>query len=411
MEKFKAEDLIMEEGPMGPIGEGESLILRVNRNCPWNRCSFCNVYKGKMYSARDVGDIKRDIDVVRRLRDLIEMNSGKMGLHNCTSRENLRQIVRDCLVLEGNEGSGVAPQWAAFRSLQNVANWFRYGGKKVFLQDANALGLKAGSLTEVLLYLKDIFPDIQTISTYARSVTSGRRSSQELEDLRKAGLSWCYVGIESGCDEVLKFMNKGVTAEEHVRGGLKLKEAGIRMAAFVMPGLAGAKSELSRKHMEDTVTVLNKIQPDEVRVRSLAVVEGAPLYEMWRQGEFQSCSEDQLLEEIKLLFEGLEFDCTIETLQMTNPLFTVKGPLSRIKGGILDIIDKFQSLSRAERAKIFLEHYTEGGYLEVVRGWGKCDSALESLFKEAIRAIYEGSPKAMEMTDLAISALKSKGVP
>ncbi|MGV8057280.1 MAG: hypothetical protein AB2L12_04480 [Smithellaceae bacterium] len=229
--------------------------------------------------------------------------------------------------------------------------------------------------------------------------------------MRKAGLSWCFVGIESGCDDVLKAMDKGATAEGHVRGGIKLKEAGIRMAAFVMPGLAGAKGEMSRKHMEETVAVLNRIQPDEVRVRSLAVVEGAPLYEMRQRADFHACSEDQLLEEMRLLVGGLDFDCTLETLQMTNPLFTVKGSLSKMKVEILDIIRDFQTLSPAERAKVLIEQYTEGGYLEAVRGWGKCDAALEALIEKAKKAIEENSPGAMEISNHAIFTLKSKGVP
>lgn len=412
MENIKPEDVILEEGPMGPIGESESLVLRVNRNCPWNRCSFCSVYKGCLYSAREVRDVKRDVDAVRRIRDMLDVSSWNIGLQGRITRESIRMTLRDHPFLSGGYGHETSSEHSAvLKSLQNVANWLLHGGKRVFLQDANALGLKAESLVEILLYLREIFPNIQTVSTYARSTTCGHRTPRELESLRKAGLSWCFVGIESGCDDVLKTMDKGVTAEGHVRGGINLKEAGISMAAFVMPGLAGAQRDLSRKHMEETVAVLNRIQPEEVRVRSLAVVEGAPLHEMWRRGEFQACSEDQLVEEMRLLVEGLDFDCNLETLQMTNPLFTVKGRLSEMKELILDLIKDYQDLSPAQRAKVLLEQYTDRGYLEAVKGWGKYDSALESLVENAIKAIDEDSSGAMEITDQAVFALKSKGVP
>jgi hypothetical protein len=412
MENLRPEDFTLEEGPMGPIGEGEALILRVNRNCPWNRCLFCHVYKGRTYNARSVREIKADIDAVRRIRDLLEETSWGIGLQGRISREGIRQTVTEHPAVYGDYPHRVNPtQWAALRSLQNVGNWLLCGAQRVFMQDANALALKPGSLLEVLLYLKDVLPTVQTVTTYARSRTYERRSSQELKDLSEAGLSWSFVGIESGCNEVLEAMKKGVTAEEHVRGGVRLREAGIRMAAFVMPGLAGGNRELSLEHMRGTLDVLNKIRPEEVRVRSLAVVEGSPLYEKWRNGEFQACPEDRLVEEMKMLVEGLEVDCTLETLQMTNPLFTVKGPLSGLRELLLHGIREYQNLPSAERAGVLLNQYTEGGYLKIVRGWGRYDGTLASLVEEAKMSVRQGSRDAPEKVDRAVFAIKSKGVP
>ncbi|MGV8057281.1 MAG: hypothetical protein AB2L12_04485 [Smithellaceae bacterium] len=155
MENLRPEDVIMEEGPMGPIGEGEALILRVNRNCPWNRCFFCSVYKGAMYGIRDVRDIKRDVDAVRRIRDMLEVSSWNMGLQGRITRESIRRTLMDHPLFDGIHFHDVSPeQRTALRSLQNVANWLRHGGKRVFLQDANAMGLKAGALVELLVYLK-----------------------------------------------------------------------------------------------------------------------------------------------------------------------------------------------------------------------------------------------------------------
>lgn len=397
---------------MGPIGEGQALILRVNRNCPWNHCLFCHVYKGRTYSARSVHEIKADIDAVRRTRDLLEETSWGIGLQGRISRENFVQAITDHPAIYGDSPHPAdAAQWAALRSLQNVANWLLHGAERVFLQDANALALKASALLEVLRYLKEVLPSVRTVTTYARSRTCARRSSQELRDLSEAGLSWSFVGIESGCDEVLEGMKKGVTAEEHVRGGVRLREAGIRMAAFVMPGLAGADRELSGKHIRETVAVLNRIRPEEVRVRSLAVVEGSPLHEKWRNGEFHACPEDRLVEEMRLLVEGLEVDCTLETLQMTNPLFSVKDRLSGIREPLIRRIGEYQNLTPVERAGVILAQYTNRGYMEIVKGWGRYDETMASLVEDAKRSVRRGSRDAPEKVDRAVFAIKSKGVP
>src|SRR4030067_205804 len=108
-----------------------------------------------------------------------------------------------------------------------------------------------------------------------------------------------------------------------------------------MPGLAGGNRELSERHIKDTLVVLNEIRPTEVRVRSLAVLESAPLYKKWKSGEFGAPGEGQMVEELKILIEGLTFDCTFETLQMTNA-FTLRGPLPGEKKTFLESIGHYQ---------------------------------------------------------------------
>ena len=124
-------------------------------------------------------------------------------------------------------------------------------------------------LLEVLCYLRASFPTVDSVTCYARSRTCARRSVEELCEPHYAGLAWAFVGIESGCDEVLDYMRKGAKRTEHIAGGVKLKESGISMAAFVMTGLAGRQKEFAGKHIAETIRVLNEVQPNEVRVRSL----------------------------------------------------------------------------------------------------------------------------------------------
>jgi len=407
----RPEDYTIEMGPMGPIGEGEALILRVNRNCPWNQCLFCPVYKGKRFSTRSVDEIKRDIDVIRRVCDLVNEVSWDTGFTGRIEKEVVETLIRRHPEIYGQYPISVTEkQWPALESLSNIANWLLCGAKRVFLQDANALFMKSEDLIEVLQFLKKSFPTIETITCYARSKTCERKSSEELKELRDAGLSWCFVGIESGCDAVLSYMRKGVKAREHISGGQKVIDSGIRMAAFVMPGLAGNNKELMQRHVHDTLTVLNEVRPTEVRVRSLAVLESTPLYTRWEVGEFEAPSEDQMIDELRMLLEGLHFDCTIETLQMTN-VFTMKGRLLEKKREMLEQIESYQALPFLERARFLLDHYLYGGYLTFVKSWGKYDLHLNSVTEEAEISLGKRTNDVMAKVEKAIFAIKSKGIP
>jgi hypothetical protein len=396
---------------MGPIGEGAALMLRVNRNCPWNQCLFCSVYKQSRFSARSVEEIKGDIDTARRIGDLLEGKSREMGLNGWIQQGVIEKVIREQPEIFGDYPTRVTQeQRLALRCLGNVAGWYMYGARRVFLQDANALFLKAGDLVEVLRYLKGAFPTVDTVTCYARSKTCAQRTPEELKELHEAGLSWCFVGIESGCDRVLDSMKKGATQGDHISGGQKLMASGIKMAAFVMPGLAGGDREMSGRHILDTLGVLNEIRPTEIRVRSLAVLESAPLRGKWEAGEFLPPSEEQMVDELKGLIEGVNFDCTFETLQMTN-LFTFKGQLPARRNTFLDAISDYQALSPLERARYLLNRYIHGGYLDFVQSWDCPDPTLQKKIGEAEKSLEEESPEALGKVERVLWAVKSKGIP
>ncbi|MCX5918031.1 MAG: radical SAM protein [Deltaproteobacteria bacterium] len=408
---MKPDDYTMELGPMGPIGEGAALMLRVNRNCPWNQCLFCSVYKQSRFSARSVEEIKGDIDTARRIGDLLEGKSREMGLNGWIQQEVIEKVIREQPEIFGDYPTRVTQeQRRALRCLSNVAGWYMYGARRVFLQDANALFLKAGDLVEVLRYLKGAFPTVDTVTCYARAKTCAQRTPEELKELHEAGLSWCLVGIESGCDRVLDSMKKGATKGDHISGGQKLMASGIKMAAFVMPGLAGGDREMSARHILDTLDVLNEIRPTEIRVRSLAVLESAPLRGKWEAGEFLPPSEEQMVDELKGLIEGVNFDCTFETLQMTN-LFTFKGQLPARRNTFLDAISDYQALSPLERARYLLNRYIHGGYLDFVQSWDCPDPTLQKKIGEAEKSLEEESPEALGKVERVLWAVKSKGIP
>ncbi len=412
MPEKRTEDYCLEIGPMGPIGEHDSLILRVNRNCPWNRCLFCPVYKTKQFSKRNVEEIMEDIDAVSRIWGIIDSASWHLGLGGRVSAEVVRSVIEEnASIYGGSSHHRNETQAKALQSLYNVANWIYCGTLRVFLQDADAMAMPPKRLSEILAYIKKSFPHVETISTYARSKTCSRRSSQEIESLRRSGLSWCYVGIESGCDEVLAFMNKGVSRDEHIDAGRKLKDAGVKVAAFVMPGLGGGDRERSRSHMEETISVLNHIRPAEVRVRSLAVQRRTPLFELVRQGTFRTPGEDQMVEELGMLIQGLDFDCTFETLQLTNLLFHVRGNLSQNRSAMLDRIGWYLSMPDLDKARYILDFYLSGGYLDCVQSCNLYDRELADTIETARQKIPSRSADALEYAGQAAFAIKSRVIP
>jgi len=401
-------DYIFESGPMGAIGEYGSLMLRVNRNCPWNRCLFCPVYKNEKFSTRSVDELKHDIDAVSRTFVLIMHAAGGCGI----TTETLYEIIGRNPQIYGALNVQPSPQQRMARiCLSRTANWISYGARRVFLQDADALAMKVSDLVETLNYLKHSFPTIDTITCYARSKSCARRSVEELTALKKAGLTWCFIGVESGCDAVLDYMKKGVTRKEHIEAGNKLKLAGIKVAAFVMPGLGGCRQSLAKTHIADTVCVLNEMQPKEIRIRSLAVLQQAPLYQFWQAGGFIAPTEDSLVEEMRELLEGIKIKCTIETLQMTNPVISLQGPIGMKRKSALKQLDKYQALTPNERARFNLQRYCEGGYIRYAEECGYLNDELERLIEEAHTGVAADAPDVPDLVEKALFALKSTGIP
>ncbi len=397
----------MDLGPMGPIGEGGSLLLRINRYCPWNRCLFCPVYKGQPFSPRTADEIRSDIDAAARTWSLLDEASWATGLGGKVSGEVVRRVIRENPKVYGGGPTRAVP---VIHALNNVANWLRHGARSVFLQDADALAMNPGALAGVLRYLKERFPSVDTVTAYARAKTCSRRSAHDLAALCEGGLTRCLVGIESGSDAVLAFMHKGITAAEHVDGCLRLKDAGLRVAAFVMPGLGGRNHGLG-DHMDRTIHVLNLIRPEEVRVRSLAVIEGSPLHDRVESGDFVPPTEEQMIDEIGRLIEGIGFDCDLETLQMTNFLFAFRGPLSGSREALLSGIARFKTLQVHERARILVDRCIDGGYLDFAMARGGHDKRIGLALADVRRSIDHASCDAMEKADMALSLVKSKGIP
>ncbi|MBW1779550.1 MAG: radical SAM protein [Deltaproteobacteria bacterium] len=323
-----------EQGPIRPPNEARSLLLRVTRNCPWNQCRFCPVYKKRKFSLRTVDEIKEDIQTVRQIADDIKAVSWRMG---CSGAVN-DQVISSLF----GGGAGYSD---AYRS---VAVWLYYGTGACFLQDADNLVMKTKDLVEVLTFLRETLPEITRVTTYSRSRTVVRKSVESLTQIRQAGLDRIHIGLETAYDPLLKFMKKGVTGAQHIDAGQRVLAAGMELSEYVMPGLGG--QEMWREHALATAQALNQINPHFIRLRSLRIPSRIPLYESLMDGSFTMQTDDMIAEEIKLFIETLDGITSMVTSDhIMNLLEEVTGKLPEDKEKMLAVIQRYQDLSDMDR--------------------------------------------------------------
>ena len=319
-----------ELGPIRPPSEAFSLLVRTTRNCPWNRCHFCGVYKGKKFEFRPVADIKQDIEAMKSVRDKIAELAYQSGYGG---------RVHDVVAMILNR-----PPDQAF---YNIALWLYGGGQSAFLQDANSLIMRTNELTEILRFLKGTFPEINRVTGYGQSKTAAKKTLEDLVEIHEAGLTRLHIGLESGSDRVLKYMDKGITATEHIAGGRKVVESGISLSEYVILGLGGR--EMWHEHAIETARVLNKICPDFIRIRTLHVNERLPMHADVESGDFTLMTDEEMIEEEKLLIENLECASNYVSDHIANLLQEIEGKLPEDKEKMLAVIDRFQALLPEER--------------------------------------------------------------
>jgi hypothetical protein len=328
------EKLYMEKGPIRPPSEAQSLLIRATRNCPWNRCAFCHTYQGHKFKLRTVGEISDDIRKASVIAAQILDLSGQEG---SAGRVTPSVVNRLC-----DRGE------FADESIRLVAAWLYHGGETVFLQDADSLIMRTDDLVRVITLIRETFPSVRQVTSYCRSRTAACKPLADLKRVHDAGLTRIHVGLESGCDAVLRFMNKGVTAAAQLEGCRKLKEAGFSLCTYVMPGLGGKR--WSGEHAVDSAGVINLINPEFVRIRTLHVVEGSPLFAMMQNGEFHPLAEEDIIRELRIFIEHLNgIDTMIVSDHILNLLEEITGKLPGDKAQLLAIIDRFLSLPVEQR--------------------------------------------------------------
>lgn len=283
---------MVEQGVIRPPSEAQSLLVRVTRNCPWNQCLFCPAFKGVKFSRRSVEEVKQDIDSM-------------------------------------------------------AAEYGRHAGmiKTAFLQDADSLILKTDQVVEILLHIRARFPAVERITTYARATTLRRKRVEDFQQLKGAGLTRIHTGLESGSEQVLKMIRKGITPEDIVEGGTKVMAAGISLSEYIMPGVGGRT--LSEEHARETARLLNIVKPDFIRVRTFALHPRSPMMKMVEEGTFVPMTDEEMVAEIRLLVSCLDpiqsyFSCGDYG---PNLVMQVNGRLDERKDAMLAELDKFLSLT------------------------------------------------------------------
>ena len=321
-----------ELGPIRPPSESRSLLLRVTRNCPWNRCTFCGLYKGEKFSIRPVSHLVRDIDTIRYFIDEIQNIKGQPG------GSGHRQLV----ALHSGRSPG---EQMAFHA---ALNWTRGGMRSIFLQDANSLIIKTGHLVEILRYIQKSFPQVERITSYARSHTIAHKSDAEMARLAEAGLDRIHIGMESAADAVLGFVKKGVDKQSHILAGQKVKRAGIELSEYFMTGLGG--KEYTQEHALATADAMNEINPDFIRIRTLALPESLELYKDYQAGTFVKLGDVEVAEELLLFFETLHnISSMVKSDHIVNLFQEAEGRLPQAMAQISAVFRKFLAMDPKEQ--------------------------------------------------------------
>jgi len=259
-----------------PPSEAGSLILQATIGCSHNRCTFCGMYKKKKFRIRSLEEIEQEIKYVSR---------------------------------------------------------FMPRTRRVFLADGNALVIPSEKLLQILQALDGAFPNLERVSVYGNPQDLLEKTSEELVELKNHKLGIIYLGLETGSAAVLRDIKKDVTPEEIIKGAAKAKKVGVPLSITVLNGLAGLEG--SENHARETARVLNQIDPEYLGLLSLIPVPGTTTYRHFKQGKLTSLNPWQLLEEIKMMVEGLELtECVFRANHASNYM-PMKAILSRDRETLL----------------------------------------------------------------------------
>lgn len=263
-----------------PPSEAYSLIIQVTYGCSHNTCAFCSMYKEKRFALRPLDEILEDFRM---------------------ARQTYRHV------------------------------------DKVFLADGDALVRKASELYIILDTVRELFPECQRVTSYASPASIRIRTDEELRTLREKGLTMVYMGLESGCDEVLKLMRKGHPAAEIIEMGQKVRQNGIALSVTAITGLGGP--DLLEQHAVDTARAFNAMNPEYIGMLTLMVEPETPLYDWVHEGKFRLLNQSQVLEETRLLVENLDSPGSVFRMNHASNYLVLKGTLNGDRQAMLRTID------------------------------------------------------------------------
>lgn len=264
-----------------PPSEARSLIIQVTIGCAHNDCTFCSMYKDKKFRIRNLNEVLEDLAAARKYYKHV---------------------------------------------------------RRIFLADGDALVLKTESLVKILEYIKENFPECERVGIYASPHDILRKSDQDLKLLYEKGLKIAYLGVESGSDNILKAIKKGVTPEEMIEAGKKINKSGIELSMTLISGLGG--KEKWKEHAVKSGKIISKINPKYVGLLTLMVEPGTELYMDVKEDKFSLLSAEEVLLETEEMIKNIEdvSDCVFRSNHASNYL-SLKGTLPEDKKRLLEEIE------------------------------------------------------------------------
>ena len=259
-----------------PPSEAYSLIVQVTYGCSHNRCAFCNMYDDKHFAMRPMEEIREDFEMARRVYRRVE---------------------------------------------------------RVFLADGDALMRKTDDLVQILGLVYGLFPECQRVTCYASPTSLQIKTEAELELLRKSGLEMVYMGLESGCDEVLARMSKGHTAAEIIAAGQKARRSGLKLSVTAISGLGSR--ELWQQHAVQTAEAFSAMKPDYIGLLTLMVEPGTPLEKWVREGSFHVLGAGEVLREVELFLQHIDSEGSVFRMNHASNYLTLKGTLNQDRERLL----------------------------------------------------------------------------
>ena len=272
-----------------PPSEARSLIIQVTIGCRHNQCTFCSMYKGKVFRIRSGEEIYRDLEEMSQLY-------GSLPL-------------------------------------------------RIFLADGDALTLDTDRLLEILSWIKKLFPVCQRVTIYGTAGDVIKKSLSELVTLKEAGLAMVYLGAESGSDEILKHIKKGLRREHMIRAGSMLKEAGIDLSLTLISGLGGR--EHLKEHALMSADLVSRIRPEYLGFLTLMLEGDTPMRREVEAGQMELLGPGEVLEEMKLFLNHVDSPGTIFRANHASNYLNLRGELNR------DIPKMIRQIENAEKAHSF----------------------------------------------------------
>lgn len=253
-----------------PPSEAYSLIVQVTIGCSHNKCTFCDMYKDKHFRVRPLEDVLADFDEARRMYRYVE---------------------------------------------------------RIFLADGDALMCPPAHMAKILQYIREVFPECKRVTSYGSPGSILVKTQEELDMLHGLGLEMIYMGLESGSDEVLRRVNKGETADEIVRAGLMVKQAGMKLSVTCIAGIGSL--ELSEEHAIETARALSRMKPEYIGLLVLAFDLPTPMMTDWQEGRFHLMDPVEMAQETLILLEHIDAEGSIFRANHVSNYVNLAGTLNR----------------------------------------------------------------------------------